>query len=113
MDIILDQIAIWTPAPNLPEGVINAKTHPAGTRYREAGSQVYHTGVGIIRYVKNYSKGKTEFALFVRTRDTAIERVEEQLDAVAKELKADYIKKAIKDATNVAFVYTNHKLEEK
>lgn len=61
----------------------------------------------IYRYAKTYTVGKTDFVLFVRTFNDDMVAIEKELDAVAKTLKEDYVKKEVFGAMPDQFDYLN------
>lgn len=82
-----------------------------------AGSGVYQRSSNpIIRYCKDYEvgkgKNKVSFCLFVRTDFDNDVLVEEQLDAIAKEITVEQALKVTANATVEAFEYLPKVLRE-
>lgn len=104
MDIILNQIAIWSPCG---AKAINTRPSPVGERYRNQNATVYQTATQpLIRYAKDYTVKKVKFSLFVRTFSTNTVAVEAELDRYAKEITKEYALNATSGATNTHFTYT-------
>lgn len=112
MEIILNQLAIWTPkqASGLTE-----RLSPVGSPYTVKGSTIIKKSMKPLhRYAKNYKLGKKEFCLFVRTAD-ADEGIEAKLDSIAKKITKENLK-TLEDTIAIqgamSFVYTDFNLEE-
>ena len=112
MEIILNNIAIWTPKL---EDKLSVRTTPAGARHQEAGTNLISlTDKTVYRYAKNYKtkgRGGVRFCLFVRTYLDDAEAVEKQLDDYAARLKTEEVASAIAGADSKHFNYTNEYLE--
>jgi len=104
MDIILNQIAIWSPCGAKE---INIRPSPVGERYRNQNVTAYQTAAKpLIRYAKDYTVGKVKFSLFVRTFSANADAVEAELDRYAKEITKEYALNAASSASTASFTYT-------
>lgn len=115
--IKIDRIAIWRPAMNLDEGVVNTQVTPPGVKYLPKGSSAYAISTEpMYRYVKNYHIGKgkniVKYSLFVRTFSDAEAAVETQMDAATETLTEEYIKKIVSDPDVLNFEYLDIYLTE-
>lgn len=107
MEIILDRIAIWK--ADFHKGY-TVRNIPLNTRYQKDGVYVL-SDKPMFRYAKNYKVGKTEFCLFVRTFRDDKNKIEVELDKVAKTIEEAYAKKVISLATVTDFEYLNEYLK--
>lgn len=107
MEIILDRIAIWK--ANFHKGY-TVRTIPTNTRYLNKGVFALSDKI-MYRYAKNYKVGKTEFCLFVRTFRDDKNKVEAELDKVAKTIDEIYAKKIALLSTVENFEYLNEFLK--
>lgn len=104
MDIILNQIAIWSPCGAKQ---LNIRKEPSGRKYREPNGVVYKVANNpIIRYVKDYSIKKVGFSLFLRTDCDNEVLVENALDGYAKQITKEYALKATAKSSLEYFEYT-------
>lgn len=113
MEIIINEVALWR--PNLHDG-FTIKKHGIGTAYIDGNEKKVADKI-IYRYAKNYSVGKGDnalfFCLFVRTFETAGEKVEHQLDEIAKTIKEKEVREIITGSKFLAFKYLEASLEDK
>lgn len=100
MDIILNQIAVWSPCL---VSSLNVREMPKGERFLMPGTVIY-------RYIKNYTIKKVKFSLFVRTAYRDDKLVEQQLDETAKKLTKEYVLNAI-SAGGMNFTYTPYSVD--
>lgn len=104
MDIILNQIAIWTPCG---AKTLSVRKSPVGEKYREGNGVVYkHAVKPLIRYAKDYKIKKLEFCLFLRTFCEDEEKVEAALDNYAAQITKEYALQATANASAGVFEYT-------
>ncbi len=61
----------------------------------------------VIRYVKNYINGKTQFSLFMFSSETDIKKVEYFMNKVAKKLHVTQIQESLEVATMSNFLWAN------
>ena len=102
MDIILNQIAVWSPCL---VSSLNVREMPKG------GTVIYRISeTPIYRYIKNYTIKKVKFSLFVRTAYRDDKLVEQQLDETAKKLTKEYVLNAI-SAGGMNFTYTPYSVD--
>ena len=114
MNIILDNIAIWTPKLG---DELTVRTTPAGAKHQDATTNLISlTDKTVYRYAKNYkTKGRNgvRFCLFVRTYSDDAKDIEKQLDDYATKIATNEVADAIAKADSTKFVYTNKYLEVK
>lgn len=110
MNIILDRVAVWL--PQNVDGLLVRKAPPA-TAYLTKDSLVFKSATQpLYRYTKNYRLGKTKYSLFVRTFDEDEKKVEKELDTIAKNFTADFVKSELKSDSFESFNYTKYYLTE-
>lgn len=108
MDIILNQIAVWSPCL---ASSLNVREMPKGERFLMPGTVIYRISeTPIYRYIKNYTIKKVKFSLFVRTTYRDDKLVEQQLDETAKKLTKEYVLNAI-SAGGMNFTYTPYSVD--
>lgn len=66
----------------------------------------------VVRYAKNFEKGKKEFAVVVFSHETDIKKVENFMNKVVKETKVADIQKALQNATMSHMEYVDMYLEK-
>lgn len=114
MDIIRSQIAIWR--PKLYDKLTISKI-PAGTVYREPGSQAYVKSEAVMyRYAKNYTvghgKNAVKFCLFARDFTENSKSVENQLDEAAKDITTEQAREINSRPDYNSFDYLNKFIKE-
>lgn len=108
MEIIINKVAIWR--PNL-HSEFSTRIVPKGKRYVKDNSPAILTAnKPFYRYAKNYNVDGVDFCLFVRTFSDAAKRIEDQLDEIANDLKASYVRKIVVETDE--FEYLNKFVEE-
>lgn len=108
MEIIIDNIAIWK--ADFHKGY-TVRTIPTNSPYKTKDGEAKISDKLMYRYAKNYKVGKTEFVLFVRTFNSKMDKVEKELDAVAKKVTEKKAKEVIAMATMTNFEYLNEYLK--
>lgn len=113
MEIIIDNIALWRPKIN---DAFTARASSIGTPYQDKNGARQIATKPIYRYAKTYElkdgKSKLRYSLFVRTFCTDAEKVEEQLDEIAKRIKPAQVRETITNPNYMAFEYLNIYLEK-
>lgn len=114
LEIYLNRIAVWKP---IGADGVNIRPSPNGIAYLTKDSLVYKQSDGpLYRYAKNYEvgkgKNKIKFSVFLRT-DRTDDKIETEIDEIAKTIPQDYIKKAIENASFTNFVYTDLYIKDK
>lgn len=113
--IYLNRVAVWKPVA--VDGMDKRPTQE-NVSYLTKDSLVFKQSRGcLFRFVKNYKAtldDKTiDFSLFVRTDRTDDNKIEKELDKIAKELNYEYIENSLKGADFINFNYTDKYINEK
>jgi len=112
MDIIINRVAIWQ--PQLNDGLLMSR-HSIGTMFKRKDSElIERSTVPLFRFVKNYERNGERFCLFCRVFVNDPDRVELELDKIARQLDDEYIRriKVITANNPMDFEYTDYYILE-
>lgn len=106
----LERPAIWKPIRSKD---ISIRKYAGAYPYMKRGIMGHSDPFNpVIRYAKNYTKSKKDFAVVIFSHETDIKKVEAFMDKIVKETKVADIQKSLQTATMAHMEYVDMYLDK-